>query len=300
MFVCDCVCVHVCVHEWQAACLNSRENEGCVPWNMDEGKRWNSITLKISLSEHFYEDKNDASMQMLIFMFFIYISQMFPTISIYLLLTLTNWSAERAPSSPTTKWKCIIAMLRLRPRENTEQKCSYWQIHHAIWAVQTPDFIILLISSSFLWIICRLLSSSALSSPLDVVKPIKNLQAGSVPVFQSKSGASSSSPSLLSELFTSYWCGGWPAVFLVNYSCLLPSPSKGLTLWIYSDFICCALNVHCNIITFDCYRSAAAKTTLASTIIVLSRDTLHANTHWGWLTNSVCVINSCLYQASNL
>lgn len=48
------------------------------------------LPLKSPHVGHFYEDKNDVSMQMLIFMFFIYISEMFFTISIYSPLTLTH------------------------------------------------------------------------------------------------------------------------------------------------------------------------------------------------------------------
>lgn len=107
----------------------------------------------------------------LIFMFFIYISEIFFRISIYSPLTLTNLNS---PSFPRTKWKCIITIPQPRLQENTKQQYSYWQIHHAIWAYK------LWISSSCssaalsyeLFVVSSL---PCLSSPLDVVKPIKNL-----------------------------------------------------------------------------------------------------------------------------
>lgn len=74
---------------------------------------------------HFYDDKNDVSVQMLIFMFFIYISEIFFTISIYSPLTLTSLSAESSPSFPRTKWKCIITIPQPRLQENTKQQNSY-------------------------------------------------------------------------------------------------------------------------------------------------------------------------------
>lgn len=114
------------------------------------------------------------------------------------------------------KWKCIITIPQPRLQENTKQR-GCWQIHRAIWAYK------LKISSS-----C---SSSALSHELFVGSspPCLSSWCGETHqesisrpcpcVSQSKSGASSSSPGLLAELFTTHWCGGWPAVLLVNYSC---------------------------------------------------------------------------------
>lgn len=74
---------------------------------------------------HFYDDKNDVSMQMLIFLFFIYISEIFFTISIYSPLTLSNLCAESSPSFPRTKWKCIITIPQSGLQEHTKQQYNY-------------------------------------------------------------------------------------------------------------------------------------------------------------------------------
>lgn len=123
---------------------------------MDEGKRWDSITFKDATVGHFYEDKNDVSMQMLILMFFIYIqkcSLLFQFICPWPWLTecrncsqvpLDQMEMYHYYSTAGTAGKHKTAMQLLT---NSSGDLS----------IQTPDFIILLISSFFLWIICCLL-----------------------------------------------------------------------------------------------------------------------------------------------
>lgn len=186
---------------------------------MDEGKRWHSITFKDTAVGHFYEDKNDVSMQMLISMFSIYISKMFPFICPWPWLTRAQKLLWVSPG-PNGNISLLFCTRDCRKHKTamhllTNSSCNL--------CVQTLDCIILLISSSFLWIICGLLSSVPVLSSWCGKTHQESISRLCPCVSQSKSGASSSSPTLLAELFTSHWCGGWPAVLLVNYSSLLSS-----------------------------------------------------------------------------
>lgn len=205
-------------------------------WMAAWGKRWNPITFKEDMAGHLYSHKSDAPMQMLIFMFFICITEMFFMISIYVSLTLTNLSAAKASSLHRSEWEMYHYYSSAATAGKHKTAMQLLTNSSCNLSVQTLDFIILLISSSFPWIICQLLSSSRVLSSWCGKTHQESISRPCPCVSQSKSGASSSSPSLQAELFTSHWCGGWPAVLLVNNSCTLYSSSKGLTLRIYFTF----------------------------------------------------------------
>lgn len=145
---------------------------------------------------------------------------MFFTISIYPPLTLTNLSANAFPVSTEANGN-VSLLFRAETRGKHKTAKQLLTNSSCNLSIQTLDFIILLISSSFLWIICWLLSSLPVLSSWCGKTHQESISRSCPRVSQSKSGASSSSPSLRAELFTSHWCGGWPVVLLVNYSCPL-------------------------------------------------------------------------------
>lgn len=148
------------------------------------------------------------------------LSVMLFMISIYSPLTLTRCRTCSHPVSPGPNGNASLLFLSRGCRRNTKQQLTNQSCNPS---EQTVDFIIFLISSSFIWIICWLLSFlPALSSWCGKTHQESISRPGPC-VSQSKSGASSSSPSLQAELFTTHWCGGWPAVLLVNYSYPLSS-----------------------------------------------------------------------------
>lgn len=129
------------------------EKEGSVHWNTDKGKRWHSIIFKDAAVGHLYEDKSDVAMQMLIFMFSIYISEMFSFICPWPWLTRAQKLLRvLAPNGNISLLFCT--------RDHRKHKTAMHLLTNSSYnlSVQTLDFIILLISSSFLWIICGLLS----------------------------------------------------------------------------------------------------------------------------------------------
>lgn len=164
------------------------ENKGSVYWNMDEGKRWNSITFKDPSVGHFYEDKNDVSMQMLIFMFFIYMQKCslpFPFICPWPWLT---GEQKRLPVSlrPNGNVSLLFHSQDCRKTQNSNVAIDKFIRHLSI---QTLDFIILLISSSFLWIICWLLASLPVLSSWCGKTHQESISRSCPCVSQSKSGA---------------------------------------------------------------------------------------------------------------
>lgn len=170
-----------------------------------------------------YEDKNDASMQMLMFKdSFLPISN--ALYDFYLFAPdLDEVQNLLPPSFAWTKWKCIITIPQPRLQEKHKTAMRLLTNQSCNPSEQTVDFIIFLISSSFIWIICWLLSFLPVLSSWCGKTHQESISRPGPCVSQSKSGASSSSPSLQAELFTTHWCGGWPAVLLVNYSYPLPS-----------------------------------------------------------------------------
>ena len=166
-----------------------------------------------------WEDKRDVCMQKLI-SFFSNPNIMNLLLFCLFYLTLTRRCSETPALSLSPNGNKSLLFKAVTAAEHktatqllTNSSCNL--------RVQTQDFIILLISSFLLWIICWLLSSLLTPSP-NVVKTHQESISRTCPcVSQSKSGASSSSHRPWVELFTSHWCRGWPAVFFVNYSFIL-------------------------------------------------------------------------------
>lgn len=146
--------------------LFSRERRKCTL----KGKRWHSIIFKDAAVGHLYEDKSDSHANVDFHVFHLHIRNVF----IHLPLTLTNQSTEASPSFLGTKWKYIITILHPRPQKTQngnasidkfiiQSECTNSRFHHLAHQQLFP--------MNYLW--APLLP--CLSSPLDVVKPIKNL-----------------------------------------------------------------------------------------------------------------------------
>lgn len=126
------------------------EKEGSVHWKAKGGILLSLKTLLLGICMRI----RVIAMQMLIFMFSIYISEMFSFICPWPWLTRAQklLQVSLGPNGNISLLFCT--------RDRRKHKTAMHLLTNLLYnlSVQTLDFIILLISSSFLWIICGLLS----------------------------------------------------------------------------------------------------------------------------------------------
>lgn len=183
-------------------------------WIMGKSEKWGSVKTP-------FEDLSRiiCLCRFWYFTLSVCISKSFFYVSIHSPLTLTKSSWSRFPFGPNGNASLLFHSRDHRKTRNggaaidksiMQSEWTNCGFHHL--AHQQLFLMNYLLTPFFLFL-------PALSSWCGKIPSRISKQGLSLPVSQSKSGASSSSPRLQAELFTTHWCGGWPAVLLVNYSC---------------------------------------------------------------------------------